>query len=71
MSNYRGNLEVEHVDGIPWHEAPVPRRFHFCKPQTTGWIDFFARVDRCACGAYRKDMSMWISKNERRKDGER
>lgn len=42
---------VEHLDGVPWHEAPIPRRWHRCRAQTTAW-DRGRRVLRCACGAY-------------------
>lgn len=57
----------EHVDGIPWHDAPVPPRLHRCKPQTKGWVNFFTQVDRCACGAIRMDGGRWMERNARRK----
>jgi hypothetical protein len=60
--------EIEHVDGIWWYEAPRPRRWHRCKPWTSGWMDLFGRVDRCACGAIRYNGRGWIERNSRRKD---
>lgn len=62
-----------HRDGIPWYDAPVPRRWHRCWPQTTGSTRTIARVERCACGATRLDGPghPWIDRNSRRKQGER
>lgn len=57
--------QMTHQDGIPWHDAKVPFRFHRCKPQTTARFRF-ETVDRCACGATRFDGGPWINKNETR-----
>lgn len=60
-------IHPEHRDGLPWHDAPLPRRLHRCRPQTHAVIDqhgarcnrhgldqcALQRVDRCACGAIR------------------
>jgi hypothetical protein len=63
-------VEVAHVGGLPWHEAPRPRRWHFCRPQTFGWIGF-DQVDRCACGASRANGGRWVRRNSRRRDATR
>jgi hypothetical protein len=59
----RGITDAEHLDGIPWYDAPIPRRWHRCKAQTRGWykLDY---VERCACGAT-YIMGGWVRKNER------
>lgn len=62
---------IEHKDGIPWHEAPIPRRLHRCAVQTQGWIGF-TMVQRCACGAtmmrrFEGDHARWIDRNQRRR----
>lgn len=59
-------LEIANLFGIPWHEAELPWRFHFCAPQTIGW-DFLTRIQRCACGAIQRNSGQWIEKNSRRK----
>jgi len=61
-----GKTMIEHLDGVPWHQAPKPRRWHRCWPQTRGWMNYFTTVDRCACGAVRLDDSPpWINRNSR------
>jgi hypothetical protein len=63
-----GSVEVEHFHGIPWHDAPVPSRFHRCRVQTRGYIHYFTPVQRCACGAIRMDNHRrWLDRNSRRK----
>lgn len=58
-----------HRDGIAWEDAPTPRRFHFCTPQTVAFLaDPRERVERCACGAIRLDGDgPWLEKNSRRR----
>jgi len=57
---------VEHLDGVSWSEAPLPRRWHRCRAQTRGRTGFIL-VRRCACGAI--DLGLgWDQKNARRKD---
>jgi hypothetical protein len=49
---------IKHRDGVPWWEAPAPRRFlHRHSAQTTSNY-----VERCACGAMRfvDDPGGWI-----------
>ena len=62
-----GKLEVEHLNGVAWHDAPLPSRWHRCWPQTRAWMDYFTKVERCACGATRFDGRGWVGKNETRK----
>lgn len=56
--------EVYDLDGIPWHQAPKPRRWHRCKAQTRGWIRWLTYVERCACGAI-GDGRVWANRNSR------
>jgi hypothetical protein len=47
-----------HVGGVPWYDAPAPPRQHAHWAQTTGYIrEGSERVERCACGAIRSDLS--------------
>lgn len=55
-----------HLDGMPWSEAKIPRRWHFCQPQTIG-VDMLTRVERCACGAIRLDYGRWMERNSSRR----
>lgn len=59
----------QHRDGIPWHNAPIPHRWHRCKTWTTGSTRNLALVERCACGAIRLDGEghPWMDRNSRRK----
>lgn len=52
--------------GVDWYDAPIPRRFHRCRVQTDGWVDF-THIQRCACGAIRIYDSGWSDRNSRRK----
>lgn len=59
--------DIAHLDGIPWFKAPLPRRWHRCRPQTGGWFDELTFIERCACGAARLDATgEWSRRNERR-----
>lgn len=61
--------ETKHRDGIAWHEAPIPARLHVCEAQTTGWVQYFTFIERCACGGLRMDRrGGWMDRNSRRKD---
>lgn len=61
---------VEHLDGVWWHEAPLPRRWHRCSTQTVGHA-YGKLVERCACGAIRFDEGLWRDKNARRRYAQR
>lgn len=56
---------MEDLDGVSWHEAPLPRRWHRCRAQTRGFI-FNSYIERCACGATWLLDGRWIEKNSRR-----
>lgn len=62
---------VFHLDGIPWNEAPVPRRWHRCWIQTWGYagVTFHPIVNRCPCGATRFPTisEHWSDRNTRRR----
>src|SRR6266545_3915145 len=56
-------------DGVPWCEAPAPRRWHKHEPQTTAATEKGWRVERCACGATRfSDIPGWIEERKPRVD---
>lgn len=48
-------------DGIPWHEAPLPRRWHRCSVWS---LNIFGA--RCACGACWFE-AHWCDRNARRR----
>lgn len=54
--------ETLHLNGIPFDQAPIPRRLHICKPQTMllgrGGTSF------CACGATQEN-NRWTGRNRR------
>lgn len=60
------NPRIRHLDGIPWHEAPLPRRFHRCRSQTQGWLTLIDFTRYCACGATKQSGSRWTGRNSRR-----
>ena len=62
-----GNVinKTDHIDGVAWFDAPVPKLRHRCVPQTNEW-DGVTRRQRCTCGAVRIDGGMWINRNARR-----
>lgn len=57
---------MESLDGIPWHSAPLPFWIHRCKPQSRGVLKNEHLIDRCACGAMRRDGGRWAGRNETR-----
>lgn len=60
-------IGMKHRNGVPWYQAPIPSRWHRCRPWTSA-LDDLTRVDRCACGATRLGGSehRWLERNERR-----
>lgn len=62
---------LQHRDGVPWWEAKLPRRFHFCTAQSRGVTALASYIERCACGAIRLGrpghMPGWMQRNSRRK----
>ena len=67
LSNLGADPDMEHRDGIPWHDALIPPRFHRCYAHTSGWVGF-DKVLRCSCGAIRNTrFHGWLEKNSRRK----
>jgi hypothetical protein len=59
--------EIWHLDGVAWHDAPIPWRLHRCWAQTFGYVNWFTPIQRCACGAANFDDCGWVEKNERRR----
>lgn len=57
---------IEDMDGVPWHQAPRPRRRHRCTAQTRALTSRMRYVERCACGAIRIDRAVWLERNSRR-----
>lgn len=62
-------MTVAHRDGVSWHLAPLPRRWHRCTPWSTATLSTGRCVQRCACGARRdpNDGGGWDTKNSRRR----
>jgi hypothetical protein len=60
------NGAIQHKDGIPFYRAMAPFRLHFCKAQTRGRI-FGVFIERCACGATRRDGTFWFERNKDRR----
>lgn len=61
-------ISVVHHEGVEWHQAPVPRRWHRCLPRTIA-IHGGRMIERCACGGIRIDgWGPWAERNSRRKD---
>ena len=59
-------MELFNVNDVPWHDAPLPRRLHRCRTQTSGLMGL-TLVERCACGAIRLDgRGPWADRNTRR-----
>jgi hypothetical protein len=56
---------LHHAGGVPWWEAPLPRRWHRCWAQTVGFADGY--ICRCACGAVSHGGGRWAGRNARRK----
>jgi hypothetical protein len=56
---------TEHLGGVPWDEAPVPRWLHRCRPQSRWWDTQRREMEeRCACGGVRLDgRRPWIRRN--------
>lgn len=54
-------------DGVPYFQAPLPRRWHRCEPWTSMRLDT-GLVERCACGAIRLDGDGWLERNIRRRE---
>lgn len=56
----------EHVDGVPWFEAPAPPPLHPCRMQTVFGSQSGLIVERCACGASRLNgRGEWTERNQR------
>jgi hypothetical protein len=64
----KSHLTVVNVDGVTYLNAPLPRRWHRCKPQTIGYFGALGTVYRCACGGYRNSKlgRRWRDRNSRR-----
>jgi hypothetical protein len=69
LSETEKQLGIKHRDGVPWHAAPRPSRWHWCSART--WqVGVFGelKVERCPCGAIRLGGRGWMKRNSRRKD---
>ena len=62
---------IFHLGGVSWYDAPRPRRFHRCTPQTRGSLrDSIDVIERCACGALRyADDGVWMERNGKKAKG--
>lgn len=74
MADQLGALQAEMTarQGGTWYNAPLPRRWHRCRPHNTGIVSG-GLVERCACGGIRLGGAPhpWLERNARRRDGER
>jgi hypothetical protein len=61
-----GSTRFSNLDGVPWYEAPIPKRLHRCWPQTKGRYNYLTLVERCACGSIRRPDGPWIERNSRK-----
>jgi hypothetical protein len=73
MAKHRGEyvwvddpkILIQNLEGVWWHEAPKPSRWHKCWIQTVGYASF--SVQRCACGAARMSRwDRWVKRNSRK-----
>lgn len=60
-----GIYYAEHRGGVSWYDAPVPRRWHRCRPQNRAYFAASGYVERCACGAIRGNFGPWAERNSR------
>jgi hypothetical protein len=58
-------VEIFHLDGIKWMDAPVPPKRHTCFAQTMGYYEYFNSIERCACGAASYGR-VWMDRNSRK-----
>jgi hypothetical protein len=54
-------------DGLWWHEAPIPRRWHRCRAQSALHVGGVL-VERCACGASNRSGTGWYDRNTRKRE---
>ena len=56
---------ISNLDGVSFLDAPIPRKWHRCKIQTTARLST-CTIHRCACGALRVGViGFWNHKNSR------
>jgi hypothetical protein len=64
-------IRIEHLDGVDWMNAPLPRRWHRCRPQSRMWEPKWGVLYRCACGASTDTEGLahewWDHRNSRRR----
>lgn len=60
---------IDNKGGVPWWEAPIPRRWHRCSAQSTLQLSDSSTVARCACGAtsitFPGEKPFWLDRNSR------
>lgn len=62
--------DIVNRDDVWWFQAPIPRRWHRCRPQTTGCVGL-TLYERCPCGAGRLNGGPWLERNSRREEDKR
>lgn len=55
----RNEVGLQNLGGVSWHAAPIPRLGHRHRAQTRGYLGLFDLVERCACGAARRNGGRW------------
>jgi hypothetical protein len=64
-----GRPDVRHRYGLPWDAAPLPHRWHTCRPQTVELYregGILTGTYHCACGAVTDRAGVWRHRNARR-----
>ncbi len=59
-----GIYYAENLGGVEWADAPIPRRWHRCRAQSRAYFNT-GYIERCACGAYRQNLTFWLDRNSR------
>lgn len=66
---------IIHIDGTPWYQQPLPRRWHLCWPSSTARLGVMYPdlYQRCPCGGWRVhffgaiNWTEWHDRNSRRR----
>lgn len=75
MADQLGALQAEMTarQAGAWYNAPLPRRWHRCRPHNSGITALGRLAERCVCGGIRLGgpPHPWLERNARRRGGER
>lgn len=75
LSREDNALDIRHLDGVGWYDAPKPFLLHRCFAQTIGeesdMLGLVRTIKRCPCGAIRITdwrslrSARWLERNSR------